>query len=101
MTVTTHDVWFPNATSVRLVEKRVTVALTAEVASITAAALGLAEVWGVSNAVGANGVGYAGLAAVNGSAAYFYTDGAGAAWTGAAPTLTTSLTFTVLGVPAV
>jgi hypothetical protein len=99
MTIAILDTWYPNATNKRLVSQRVTVTLAAEAASVTAAALGLASVVQMSNGVGANGVGYAGFAAVNGSTGYFYTDGAGAAWTGAAPTLTTSITFVVTGVP--
>lgn len=99
MTVSVLDTWFPNATNKRLVTKWVDLTLAAEAASVTAALLGLASVVQVSNAVSAAGIGYAGFASQNGANAYFYTDGAGAAWTGASPSLTTTLRFCVTGVP--
>lgn len=98
MTVTLLDAWHPNNKNQRLVTKRVTVAFTAESAAPTAADLGLASILDVSNAINSSGVVYAGAVAADGSALKFFTDGAGAAWTGASPTVTSSFTFAVTGI---
>lgn len=82
----------------RYVTRRLAVVLSSEAASATAAQLGFASLAQVSNAIGANGVMYAGAVSDVGDAVKFYTDGAGAAWTGASPTLSTTLYFTVTGI---
>lgn len=55
MTLTTHDTWFESAMNTRVICKRVTAAFTAEAPVLTAAQLGLSEIYEVSGTVGLEG----------------------------------------------